>query len=112
MRPLHQPSIRHRARQPPRERQPRGTAEHSHHYAAFAQGALGKLKWVVKTAAMAVSPLIKIPRIATTDRLTGPRARVNAFLGLAVVRLYRARKMVAVMLDPATKAGNMTWNRQ
>jgi len=84
----------------------------SHHYAAFAQGASGKVKWVVKAGAMAVSPLFAIPKLLLTDRLMGLRARVNAFLGLAVVRLYRARKMIAVMLNPDTGGASVYWNRQ
>ena len=84
----------------------------SHHYAACTQDTAGKVKWVVKAGAMAVSPLFAIPKLLLTSRLSGLRARVNAFLGLAVVRLYRARKMIGVMHDPATKAGNMSWNRR
>ena len=84
----------------------------SHHYQAFARGLPGKAKWLVKAGALAVSPLLNIPRIATSDRLTGARSRWRAFRGLASLRLYRARKMLSVMLRPGTRTASTQWNRQ
>ena len=84
----------------------------SHHYQAFARGLPGKAKWLAKAGALAVSPLLNIPRIATSDRLTGARSRWRAFRGLASLRLYRARKMLSVMLHPGTRTASTQWNRQ
>ena len=84
----------------------------SHHYEAFAKGPAGKAKWLAKAAALTVSPLLNIPRIASSDRLTGVRGRWRAFRGLAALRFYRARKMLAVMLHAGTRAASTHWNRQ
>ncbi|CAN5747000.1 hypothetical protein BH23PSE1_BH23PSE1_18370 [soil metagenome] len=84
----------------------------SHHYAAFAGGAAGKLRWGAKTLAMGLSPVLEIPRILRSDRVAGLRPRLQAFCGLAAVRAYRARKMAAVMLRPGTAAAKVQWNRR
>jgi GT2 family glycosyltransferase len=84
----------------------------SHHYEAFARGPAGKAKWLAKAIALGVSPLLAIPRIARSDRLSGARSRRRAFRGLLAVRLYRARKMLAVMLDSGTRTASTGWNRQ
>jgi GT2 family glycosyltransferase len=71
----------------------------------------GRLRWGLRTAAMAVSPLGEIPKILTSDRVRGPRARALAFLGLARIRLYRARVMAWLLAggDPDRLTG--AWNR-
>jgi GT2 family glycosyltransferase len=83
----------------------------NHHYAVFAQGTAGKVRWGLKTLAMGISPLGEIPRILRTDRLKGPGPRWRAFCGLAAVRAYRARRMLGVMLRPPRGAAGMQWNR-
>lgn len=84
----------------------------SHHYEAFARGPAGKLKWLAKAGALVVSPPAHIPKIAASDRLSGLRPRLLALRGLWALRLYRARKMLAVMCHPATKTASTQWNRQ
>lgn len=82
----------------------------SHHYAAFAQGPVGKLRWGMTALVIGVSPLGEIPRILRTHRLDGPGARWRAFCGLVVVRAYRARKMVEIMLRPERRVVRTPWN--
>lgn len=84
----------------------------SHHYEAFAGGTAGKVKWVAKAGALVVSPLANIPKIATSDRLSGARDRWLALRGLAGLRFYRARKMLAAMRHHDTKTASTSWNRQ
>lgn len=72
---------------------------------------LARARWLIRAAAVAVSPLAELPRIARSDRLTGPfsglRARALAVLGTARIRAWRARRMVqlAAGLDPARLSG-------
>lgn len=83
----------------------------SHHYEAFAKGRAGKLKWVLKAGALTLSPIANIPRIAVSDRLTTPKSRLLAFQGLAALRFYRARKMLAAMRHHGAKTASTQWNR-
>ena len=83
----------------------------SHHFKVRAQGARGRAKWVLTALALAASVPAEIPRIATTDRLSGGRERWRAFLGLGALRLYRARAMLAA-LRPGARGGNRGWNRE
>ena len=83
----------------------------SHHHAAEAQGLAGRARWTLKAAALAASPLTEIPRILRSDRLTSARERRLAFQALVAVRLFRARRMLAVMFRPAAHAGTARWNR-
>lgn len=85
----------------------------THFHRLRAQSTRGRLKWAALIPLMAISPLAEIPRVLTSDRLSGPRTRALAFAGLAQVRLFRAWRMAAVMLAgrKATSA-NTRWNRQ
>ncbi len=83
----------------------------SHHYEAHAQGAAGKVKWLVKAGALLVSPLVNIPRLLTTPRLKTSRDRWRAFRALAELRAYRARKMLSILIRARTRQANMRWNR-
>lgn len=84
----------------------------SHHYEAFAKGPMGKVKWLAKAGALVVSPLANIPKIAASDRLGGVGDRWLALRGLADLRFYRARKMLAAMRHHGAKTASTQWNRQ
>ena len=83
----------------------------AHDFAAVPGHPVARVKWLLKTLAMAVSPLAEIPRILTSDRIEGLRNRALAFVGLGRIRLYRAGRMAQLFLgaDPALLAGR--WNR-
>lgn len=83
----------------------------SHHYEAQVQSSIGKARWLVKAAVLVVSPLVNLPRLATTPRLKRPRDRWRAFCALAELRAYRARKMISVMLRHRTRYASTRWNR-
>lgn len=83
----------------------------AHHYAAFARRPADRVKWLLKAFALMVSPLAEIPRIAGSDRLAGPRHRWRAWRALTALRLYRARRMLAVMREGPARAGSTQWNR-
>jgi len=83
----------------------------AHDFTRARDQATGRVKWAVKTAAMGVSPLAEVPRIMMSDRIKGGRARALAFAGLSRIRLYRAGRMVQLLLgmDPDRLSGR--WNR-
>ena len=65
-----------------------------------------------RRCALAASPLAEIPRVVGSDRLASGRERRLAFQALVAVRLFRARRMLAVMLSPAARTGTVEWNRR
>jgi glycosyltransferase involved in cell wall biosynthesis len=83
----------------------------SHHYRAFAAGSAGKAKWLAKAAALALSPAGEALRILRSDRLPDAGTRWRCLKGLTAVRLYRVRKMLAVMVRAETRGAAAQWNR-
>ncbi len=85
---------------------------HMAHDYGSARGSLtGRLKWGLKTMAMAVSPVAEIPRILTSDRISGVRNRALAFAGLARIRLYRTGRMIQLLLGGNPERLSGRWNR-
>lgn len=68
-------------------------------------------RWLLRTIAVAASPVAEIPRIALSDRVSGLRQRLLAFYGVLNVRLYRAGFMVTVALGSAEPDSARRWNR-
>ena len=103
--------VYHPARQHQAELRQKWDRHMAHDFATVPGRPLARLKWLLKTLAMAVSPLAEIPRIIASDRIAGPRNRALAFVGLGRIRLYRAGRMAQLFLgaDPALLAGR--WNR-
>jgi glycosyltransferase involved in cell wall biosynthesis len=83
----------------------------AHDYVAARKRPAGRLRFLAKTLAMALSPLAEIPRILTSDRIAGLRNRALAFAGVLRTRLYRTRVMAGLLLsgDPERLSG--AWNR-
>lgn len=83
----------------------------AHDYALYRARRLGRLAWLLRSLAMAVSPLAEGPRIARSDRIAGLRARGLAFWGLTRIRLYRSAIMLRLLAsdDPGALTGR--WNR-
>ena len=83
----------------------------AHEYISAGTRRFGRLRFLLKTCAMGISPLAEIPRIAASDRISGIRDRLKAFVGLARIRFYRTRVMATLLLgrDPEQVAGR--WNR-
>lgn len=71
----------------------------------------GRMKWAAKTVAMLGSPLAELPRILTSDRISGARVRALAFAGLIRIRFYRGWRMAQLMggMDADKLSGR--WNR-
>jgi hypothetical protein len=85
---------------------------HIAHDFAEAKGFVGGLRWIAKAAAIAVSPLIEVPRIATSRRVSGFRERALAFACLTRIRLYRTWRMLEIISPGKTHARADTWNRK
>jgi GT2 family glycosyltransferase len=83
-----------------------------HRYAGRRRGAAGDARRAATALATALSVPAELPRIQSTDRLDSPRARARAFRGLAAIRLYRAQRMLAMLVSPAARGGNLQWNRE
>lgn len=71
----------------------------------------GRLRFAAKTVAMALSPLVELPRVMTTDRISGAGTRVRAFAGLVRIRLYRAWVMARSLASGQAEALLGRWNR-
>jgi GT2 family glycosyltransferase len=84
----------------------------AHEYGRARSRSGGRLRFALKTLAMAPSPLAQLPAVLTSDRLSGTRARILAFVCLVRIRLYRAKVMAQLLLsgDPERLSGR--WNRK
>ena len=83
----------------------------AHDFAASRQQRSGRTRFALKAAVMALSPLAEIPRILSSDRISGWRSRGRAFAGLARIRLYRARAMARLLLSKDAQNLADRWNR-
>jgi GT2 family glycosyltransferase len=101
----------HPARRNFRELTEKWDRQLSHDFARLPPGARGRLRWLLRAAAVAASPAVEIPRIAASDRVRGARARTLAFAGLCRIRLWRAGRMVRLGLGGDPAASSRAWNR-
>lgn len=82
----------------------------AHEYGLIDDGA-ARLRWLVKTLVMALSPLAEIPRISVSDRVPHAWNKVQAFAALCLIRLYRTGRMVDLMLRGRPERLAAKWNR-
>lgn len=71
----------------------------------------GRMRFLVKTFAMGVSPLAELPRLLASDRIAGPRSRMLAFGVLVRIRLYRAGLMMRLLAGADPDRLSERWNR-
>ncbi|MGY6409640.1 MAG: glycosyltransferase [Alkalilacustris sp.] len=83
----------------------------AHDFAAARTRRLGRVRWSVKTVAMALSPLAELPRVLICDRIHGVRARLLAMAAVTRIRLYRSARMVWLLAGGDSTALSGTWNR-
>ena len=83
----------------------------AHDYEAAHHQQAGRVRFAVKALVMGVSPLAEVPRLVRSDRISGLRARMLAFIALIRVRAHRARIMTWLLAggDPGRLSGR--WNR-
>jgi len=70
------------------------------------------IKWLLRCAVIAASPLGEIPRIIRSRCVTGLRAKLAALTCLTRVRLYRARRMLMVARRGHAFVLVTNWNRE
>jgi GT2 family glycosyltransferase len=84
----------------------------AHDLAEIRQQPLWWPRWMLRAGAVLVSPLAELGRIAASDRLSGLRARLLAIYGVARIRFYRARRMLALGLGAGgAQTAAARWNR-
>jgi GT2 family glycosyltransferase len=72
----------------------------------------GQLKFAVKALGMGLSPVVELPRILLSDRVSGLRNRFLAWAGLVRIRLYRARVMIWLLFGGDASRLSGAWNRK
>lgn len=73
---------------------------------------MGRLRWLIRTGAMVLSPVAAIPRIFLSKRITGGlRGRLLALAVLTRIRLYRARLMAPLILAPDASRLSARWRK-
>lgn len=68
-------------------------------------------RWVLRSFAVALSPAAELARIGFSDRLEGWRARLLAFYGVLLIRLYRCGVMLNLAFGADASRLSSRWNR-
>lgn len=103
--------VYHPARQQFSELRQKWDRHMAHDYMQARPRLVGRLKWAAKMLAMAVSPLAELPRLMTSDRISGAGTRAQAFVGLSQIRLYRSWQMARLLIGGNPEALAASWNR-
>lgn len=70
-----------------------------------------RVRWIVRTIAIALSPVAEVARIGLSDRVSGWRQRSLALLGVICVRSYRARIMLPLAFGGNVAQLSGRWNQ-
>lgn len=85
---------------------------HIAHYMTTLHGKpFPRLRTALIALSLILSPIIEVPRIATTNRVQGLNQRWRALTCLTRIRLYRARRMVTALIRQDQSALLSRWNR-
>jgi glycosyltransferase involved in cell wall biosynthesis len=85
---------------------------HTAHQYAHIQSKPGWwMRWVLRSAAVALSPAIELRRIGFSNRLDGWRARGLALLGVVLIRFYRSGIMLSLAFGASSSRLTGRWNR-
>ena len=85
---------------------------HIAHDFSRVSGGSAKFKWVLRATAIAASPIGEIPKVLTSDRISGVKERSLAFACLTRIRFYRFRRMISVLLAGNGRSLSSAWNRE
>ena len=80
----------------------------AHDYADRAGTAVGKVKWVLRALAIGASPVVEIPTILRSPRVSGLRQRGMAFACLCAIRIYRTGSMIGMLFRGGSGA-EVSW---
>ncbi len=84
----------------------------AHEYRNLDDKPVSRMRWLLRSAVMAASPVGEVLRVLRSDRVRGLRQRWLAFTVVARVRLYRARRMIELLLRDNTTGMLDMWNRE
>lgn len=82
-----------------------------HDYPEITGRRLGRLRWILRAGALAVSPLIEIPTVLGSPRVSGAQERMLAFLCLGRIRFYRSQAMLRLMFARGVHEARSDWHR-
>ena len=71
------------------------------------KNAMWRARWILRALAILLSPMIDWTKVIASDRIDGTSARFKAIIVLVVVRVYRAYKMINLLLSNK----GVLWNR-
>lgn len=83
----------------------------AHDFQNFGKKRFGRVKWLVRAVAVAVSPLYELYTVATSSRVSNLHQRWLALFCLIRIRLYRAKRMAALAARGNSRNIPATWNR-
>jgi glycosyltransferase involved in cell wall biosynthesis len=83
----------------------------SHDFTERAQKPALRLRWVLRALAVAASPAFEVRRILTSARVSTGRECRHAALVLIRIRLYRAARMLKLLLKGRDTDSSKSWNR-
>jgi GT2 family glycosyltransferase len=84
----------------------------SHHFRLRAGSPAARVKWALTALAMAASPLFEVPHIFGSEKFSSSHERWMALRGLTKIRLYRAQRMLASLVDMEVRSASVEWNRK
>lgn len=101
----------HPARKSFSELQAKWNRHVAHDYAEQVHGFQGRIVWLGKAMALALSPSWEIWRIIKSDRIRSPGNRLRALGMLLAIRLYRTFRMFEIAFKRQRGSKNISWNR-
>jgi glycosyltransferase involved in cell wall biosynthesis len=84
---------------------------HIAHEFAGPRDLVRNLKWILRSIALAASPIFEIPRMLLSSRVSGVQTRFGALLVLIRVRLFRARRMLQLLAGGDAEALARSWQK-
>jgi GT2 family glycosyltransferase len=84
----------------------------AHDFESMIARPFGRLRWILRTALVAASPVAQVPRVLRSRRIRGGlRGRLLALAVLARIRLYRARLMVPLIFARDASRLSARWRK-
>jgi len=85
---------------------------HIAHDFADVKGVKRRVRWLLRSLALAASPIAEIPRVIVSSRVRGNRARMLAFGILFRIRIHRSRRMLQLFFGGRPEEMAMSWQKK
>ena len=85
---------------------------HIAHDFADVKGVKRRLRWFLRSLALAASPVAEIPRVLNSSRIRGSGARLLAFGVLFRIRIHRSRRMLQLLLGGRPEEMALGWQKK